>query len=234
MRLVEIRDFVKSKIEDTTFWTDTKLNALANECMRKILSYFSITRVKAEESFSTVASTMSYELPLDYIESHFFYDNTNKNPIRIVDEPEEIFRSVSDISQEGIPTVAYFWASHSKEELRLYPVPDAVYSIEHLYWSTGANLVNDDDSPMIPKEQHQHIVDYIINKTRAEDQESIIADRAFENWWNGVLISMRISNNAKVAERRDIKPGSGKQMFQSSGSSGLIRPMSLSSSTYRW
>jgi len=231
MRLVEIRDFAKEKIEDTAFWTDTKLNALANNCVRGILSYFTITRVKAEVSISTEADVMSYELPWDYIETHLLYDDTNNRMIKIEDDPELIWRGVGDRTQTGIPAIAYFWGTTSIEELRLYPVPDGVYEIDHLYWSTGANLVNDDDNPMIPREQHQHIVDYLVEKTRAEDQNSIVADRAFEAWWNGRLIDMKIANNTKTAARRNIKPGSGRQLFNSES---IVMPFRLSGSTYRW
>ena len=234
MRLVQIRDFAKEKIEDTTFWDDTKLNALVNTCVRSVLSYFTISRIKAEVTINTVADTMSYELPQDYIETHMLYDDTNNKPIRIVDDPAIVWRGVSDKAQTGIPSVAYFWGTSSIEELRFYPVPDDAYEIDHLYWSTGANLVNDDDSPMIPREQHQHIVDYLIEKTRAEDRESIVADRAFEAWWNGRLIDMRIANNAKVASRRNIKPGTGRLLFQYYNSENLIMPLQLSSGTYRW
>ena len=234
MRLVEIRDFAKEKIEDTAFWTDVKLTALANNCVRGVLAYFSIARVKAEDAFDTASGDKSYVLPWDYIETHLLYDDTNNQSLKIVDDPEIVYRGVSDITQSGIPTLAYFWGTSSIEELRLYPVPDAAYSIIHLYWSTGANLVNDDDSPMIPREQHQYIVEYLIRKTRAEDQESIVADRAFDMWWNSILLNMKAANNAKTARRRNIKPGDGRQMFNEFNTAGVISPFSLSSTSYRW
>jgi len=234
MRLVEIRDFAKDRIEDTAFWTDVKLNALANDCLRSILSFFSITRVKAEDSINTVSGTMSYELPSDYIETHLLYNDTDNTPLQMVDDPNMIHSRVSDVTQSGRPILAYFWGTSSIEELRLYPVPDAAYAIRHLYWSTGANLVNDDDSPMISREQHQHIVEYLIRKIRSEDQESLAADRAFDSWWGGMLLQMKATNNAKTAERRDAAPDDGRNLFLYNSPDGLPIPFGLSSTTYRW
>ncbi|KKN63210.1 hypothetical protein LCGC14_0504000 [marine sediment metagenome] len=236
MRLVQIRDAFRGRVEDSAFWDDTKVNQMVNDAVSSILSFFEVTRIKYQDTITTVASRQRYDKPFHHIETHLFYMNsTYDRSLIIIQDPRSIHRMVSDLAQEGVPTHVFFWGHSDKEEIHFYPVPNGAYSIDHYYWGTHALLVLDDDEPLIPREHHQHLVDYCHLRTKADDIGTLTAELAFEAWWDNRLMKMKIANAAKADERNSTAPGNAKALFGYEGMVGDARlSLSLSSSTYRW
>ena len=232
MRLVEIQDKVRGVIEDDAFWTDAKLVVMINDAMNDALAAFNITRVKSYEERDTVESQKRYNLPSDHIETYFiYYDSGYNRVIEIVDDPQWMYRRVSDLDTEGAPTHAYFWNIEDREELWLYPVPDDAYTLNWFFWATPAALVNDDDEPQIPIDQHQKLVDYCIMRCKAEDTNTMNAMMAFHAWWEVQLNKMKISNAAKTNARRNEEPGSAEGLFSNTEFPEVLKLFSI---TYRW
>lgn len=234
MTLAQIRERAKSRIPDTTFWTDAKLTGMVNDAINDTLKFFNITRVKSHTTFTTVADQQRYELPWDWVETHMLWlGDGHRYGLYVVDDPEKVYKRVSDPTTSGVPTTAYFWSIDSRVELWLYPIPNDEYTIEHFFWSQGSYLVNDDDVPMIAQPYHQSLVDYLQHRIRSEDADSLQADAWFINWWRGELVAMRVSNNRKTNERRDMSMPNASSMFW--GGDNLVEnSFRLGGSTYRW
>lgn len=236
MRLVQIRDAFRGRVEDSAFWTDSKVNQMVNDAVSSILAFFEVTRIKYQDSITTVASRQRYDKPFHHIETHLFHMNsTYDRDLIVVQDPRSIHKMVSDLTLEGIPTHVFFWGHSDREEIHLYPVPDDAYTIDHYYWGTHASLELDDDEPLIPREHHQHLVDYCHLRSKADDAGTLTAELQFEAWWKTRLAQMKVSNAAKADERNNAPPGNAQAMFGYAGIVGEARlSLALSSSTYRW
>jgi hypothetical protein len=211
MLLHHIRTAFRNRIEDNAYWDDTRADVLANQAMNDIAGRFG-TKVQAYTEMTTIASAQRYEPPVDYIANFLlYYDSGYRQVIRILDSPDEIYGIITDPTTEGSPTHGFFWARENRPELWLYPVPDDAYTLQWFYFKIPPSLENDDDEPMISREHHQYMVDFMEFRAKIQDKE--MSESEFTVLWEKKITEMRVANMKKDLVRRKQEPGMGSEMF---------------------
>lgn len=154
MNLSEIRTALDRRTGlafDTTAQT-----ALVNEAVAFISADYSWPWLQAVETVTTVASTGTYNVAGDWaqtLELRRASDNFELIALSI-GELEDSFDPSSDANGEPWAFAIY------GEQIRLRPVPDAVYSLTHRYYKTEPVLSNTTDTPLMPVRFHHAIVEY--------------------------------------------------------------------------
>jgi hypothetical protein len=91
--------------------------------------------------------------------------------------------------------------------LRLAPIPDAVYTIRHEYIKMEPYLVNDTDVPLMPVQFHSAIAHlaavYLLKRSRAEER----AERQFEDYQQWRLLMLNDRKRATSPNRVRVRPG---------------------------
>lgn len=75
-------------------------------------------------------------------------------------------RFAGNLNFTGLPFLYYFIG----DTVKLYPIPDAVYTVTVRYLAVPAELVNNTDSPILPKKHHRAVVlGALVDAYRMED-----------------------------------------------------------------
>jgi hypothetical protein len=131
------RDTAKTKFDLTTVkrWINQ------GEQRYCVLTNYSI---KKDVSISTVASQQEYTLPTDCKSvKAVFYDGSRL-------AREEIENTVYSTTNSGTPSEYYIRLN----KVGLDPIPTAVKTLTIIYHTIGGDLINDNDTPIIPEEDH--------------------------------------------------------------------------------
>jgi len=213
MLLHQIRTAFAARIDNTVYWTTARQNALANDAMRSIASHFG-TRMKGYQILYTVDGQQHYALPVDFIANDLLYTNTDElmRKIKFVDSPDEIYSKYYDPgTYEGSPELAFIWPIDERDNLWLYPIPDKQYTLEWFYYREAPELVNNNDEPMIAKEFHTFIVDYMEMRTKVFDGE--MSEMEYTALWEKTLTKMSMFKTAKMALTVENTPGNARRNF---------------------
>jgi hypothetical protein len=128
------------------------------------------------QTFNTAAGTSTYPTPDDWLRTHV---------ISATDEGESMkLRSIGEMDEiiyQGRP-VLY---SIDQEQIVLKPIPDGVYPMLHRYYSTEALLASGSDTPKIPVQFDEGVIEYAsvlgLRFLRQEDRAKM-AEAGFDNW----------------------------------------------------
>ena len=101
------------------------------------------------ETVTTVAGTITYTLPTDYMRSYSLED-TEENQ-ELVFYPVGDYDLLDQDFSSGRPSVYTI----DRGNIRLYPTPDAVYSLDFRHYRSPATLAADADIPEIPTRYHK-------------------------------------------------------------------------------
>jgi hypothetical protein len=139
---------------DEKIGTDTYLNRAYWELLDK----FPFREKEVVASFNTTQGTNYYKVPSPFeaIRSLSIEDINSKQhtPLDLVskDQFEQVY--INDDSDEGVPE------KYLREDLgiRLWPTPDATYRISIRYWTTLADLSDNNPASPIPQSWHEIIL----------------------------------------------------------------------------
>jgi hypothetical protein len=95
---------------------------------------------------------------------------------------------------QGSPTQWARWGAQGAPRIRLFPNPDAVYTIGAFVYLTGAALSNNTDTPIIPLEwRHQVLVPHAAWRLLSQEggNESLVAARQYRDEYNEAFRKMR-------------------------------------------
>ena len=153
MNLTEMRDSLREKVGNPTIGdvTDTKLSEHLNTAYRDIAVKYRFHGVRRRCSFPTVIDIQKYVLPTDVGALFKVWDVTNKRPLVKIGH-EQLPDNLSDTSGQPLQYL------RSVDWIELYPIPDAVYTIEMWYKTQVADLASPADEPAIPLPWHVGIV----------------------------------------------------------------------------
>jgi len=235
MLLHQIHDRFHARIKDPEYWTDTLATALANDCLLSISAHFGITKTPAYTQLTTVESQKQYTPPVGFIANELLhYDDGYNQDITFLNSPKEVYGVVTDPDEESNPIYAYFWPTDAREELWFYPVPNDEYTMDWFYWSIPSTLVNDNDTPYINTIFHTYIVDYMVWRSKVNDDEDGMNEGTFEALWNGRLGDMQAGTINQLITTRWPKPGGGKGLFPSDAASSFSVRLADPTGKYIW
>ena len=201
-----ISDF-QGMIEDSNYWDSARATPLANQAIRALATRFG-SMVKAYTELTTEEDRSQYAIPVDYIANHMLRFNSGHNRIiNIWDDPKDVYSRVSDITTSGYPTDAYLWNVENRDDIFLYPVPDDAYTLEWFYYREPPQLVNNNDEPLIQRDLHKYIIDYMELRAKVQDKE--IREESFEMLWEKKIREIRASRSIRgsLGRRQHIATG---------------------------
>ena len=139
-------------------------------------------------SISTVAGTAEYATPTDYLATDFVTKTVNGTTETLDPELYEVLAEEDTSGHQGEPT-AYAYRNF---KLRLYPVPDAVYTLTHYYWAATAAPTGSSDSTswtndLVDLVRHRAKVDLAANSLR-DDQGASTYRAAEMDTLEGVIL----------------------------------------------
>ena len=118
-----------------------------NDCYLDIVQSVTSTWLETTGTLSTVASTATYTLASDadvaFLRTAKIMDTTQKRRLSLIN-PDEL--TYGDLIAVGAPQG--FWCEG--QQLRVYPIPNGIYSLSYGYWKRPVKLVADADVPLIP------------------------------------------------------------------------------------
>ena len=173
--------------------------------------------LKTTYTQTLTAGTRQYDFPSDFSRADWqtFYikkltsaDNTPMAlPSITYDEYIQRYRHYDDTGdQAGIsaPTLVY---QTNEEKFGVTPIPDQAYEIEYIYWSFPADLVNFDDTTIIPDRFKHVIIDgamMYMMRFRSNEQSAAVHQQTFENGIKSmrrILVDEPLRIRSTVVER---------------------------------
>lgn len=157
MQLSELRTAVLTRLGRPAtdgFFTSTVLNDLINEALQAITAEAEWPWLQTSEVISTVAGTSDYTPNANW--------NFTKLLFILQDEPFTYvpLETLVGYTLSGRPSI--FTMSENKIKMR--NIPDAVYSVNHLYYKIEPILAADANTPLMPAQFHYAIVTFAAAK----------------------------------------------------------------------
>lgn len=154
MNLEQLRDAVRVRLgvpADDNFYPDEVLDSLVNEALLAIDSENEWPWKQIATTFSTTSGDGSYAPPAGWEQTKKLWI-TNDDTMALVSLDDALFYTGT-----GRP---YLYAIQA-DEILLRPIPDGVYTINHLYYAVETELVDNTDEPTtLPSQFHTAIVQY--------------------------------------------------------------------------
>lgn len=144
--LTDIRTEVRRRIamsSSDTQLDDTVLTGLVNAAIRKLSLMHDWPWLIATDATwtATVAGTAGYTPASDWRKT--LYIVVDDDQLMQLKQPQDIWRYSQ---QDGFP----LFYTVENGTISLYPNPDAVYNVRHVYVKTETALSNDTDEPLVP------------------------------------------------------------------------------------
>lgn len=193
---------------DSTLSTEARLKKFINWAQQDITSRKDWSFLQEERTFNTVAATESYSLASGCSKIIDITDETSDTylpeySMRVFDKQNPSVGS----SETGKPQ--YFMPTGTDGSgnitIRLFPIPDAVYTINYNYYKNAGDLSNAADLSIIPVKYHQLLVDYALSR-EYEHRRSSMANYYVSRYENGVLNmltdqDLTEANNSMISPR---------------------------------
>lgn len=152
--LVQIRTRVREWLDiDSNRASDNKVTELVNQAIREIASSYDFLSGETSDTFVTVAGTQAYTLPSTFSRPlNFYYTNSLGNVVTLNQmlNIDEFRQKHPSTNSTAAPTdyIIYGVVDSTTDgaQLRLGPIPDAVYTITREYYATLAALSGDSDT----------------------------------------------------------------------------------------
>lgn len=183
MQLSVIRSTLRRQVGNPTTGqaTDEFLNFWINLAYNEIANKYRFKQNKPLYSFSTVAGTQAYDLPVD-CQSLLRVRNTTVNYERKLTKIGD--RRVAEIVDAETDATPTRYARYDNQ-LYLYPTPDQIYTMEIYYKASLADLAADDDVPVLPVNWHYGLIlkaKMLYYVDQGEDAKAISAANFFKDW----------------------------------------------------
>lgn len=180
---------------DDARFPEATLNRIINRALRSLSAEHVWPWQDGSETITTAADTGSYAPDAAWVRTkRLVYDNFELQELH----PET---AQAYLSGTGAP-VAYFI---EEDEIHFVPVPDGVYSVEHVYESDEPELTSDGQSPLLPERYTDWLVFTALVQvaTRLRDQDLYaIADRERGKWYRRASDEARRSTGGLMIRGR--------------------------------
>ena len=143
---------------------------------------------QSSASITTADGTAEYAVPADYIATDFVQKTVNGTTETLDPELYEVLAGEDVDAYEGEPS-RYAYRNY---KLRLYPVPDAMYSLTHYYWAaiaapTGSVDATSWTEDLVDLIRHRAKTDLAANSLR-DDQGAATYRAAEMDTLEGVIL----------------------------------------------
>lgn len=141
---------VAERTQDTSTAHITRCKDWLNQIYREIASKHLWSWLEASTSFNTSASDYDYALSSvasDLARIRIMRIESSPDFLDAIPPDEFDMRFPKPTQSTGQPLLYTVWAGN----VRLWPTPDATYSIKVDYWKTTTDLSADGDEPLIPE-----------------------------------------------------------------------------------
>ncbi len=198
--------------KDTPAWIDRHKRNL-NRALREIAKDRTYPfNIDYSNTFNTVAGTEEYTLTetdnqkLETVRITTDGYQRRLTPVRY-DEFRATYPAVTYALNPGTPNLYYTTGRSSTNQLKLklYPVPNAVYTIEYDYYLAPAALDSDGDVPAMPPLYHDMLIDFALWKGYQYERDT--AQTAYyKALWEEKLIQLRSAYQyPETAERLNVQ-----------------------------
>jgi len=157
----------------------TTLTRLVNSALQQLSTEFDWPWLYAEGTITTVAGTTDYAVPTNWSRTKWLS----------IEEDELLFRSLRDLRRIiGDTTVTRqptFYTTVGDTSVRLGPIPDAVYTVDHGYFKQEAALSAGGDAPLLDSAYDDMLVMFVAKKLairKGETRDINVAQREIDTW----------------------------------------------------
>lgn len=170
----------------TTDVTDAVLTECINTAYQEIVSKVNFRRIKQLCRFDTIQSTSTYNLPTP-VDAVLKVRNSTSDR-RLEKWGDRRHSERMDDGTEGDPSYYVLMENF----IRVWPVPDGVYTIEVYYRGAVTNLASNGQTPVIPASWHPGIVklarQHYYDEIEGDLVKSKAAAESFAMWARGRVI----------------------------------------------
>ena len=181
---------------------DTAVTELIVEALNAIATERDWPWLETSETFSTVNGTATRAVPTGWMRTRTL-QVAGSAPMDDSRSREQLDGLWSDSTATGQPM--FFVVSG--DALRMYPTPDAVYSVTHVYYRQETQLSSGSDTPLMPAWAHAAIAEWasslLLTRLR-EDARAEAAMKRAHGWLD------RLQDNARRVTgpvRVRVRPG---------------------------
>lgn len=185
-------DPIVDRIKD---WTNEVYTEICNSGYWRFL--------ETESSFSTLIDQETYTLDADCLVNRIINVREMETPslLNRIDF-KAIDKSYPDTSDTSTGTPSYYYFENN--EMSLFPVPNAVITINYRYYKTVTEMSEATDVPLIPEHWKWVLVNGVLVRANQYLQDQSFADVQIQ-YFNG-LLQMRAHNRADRQHKNAIQP----------------------------
>jgi hypothetical protein len=204
-----LRRVTQNTISDVTATTGHALLAtnFINEAQTEIANMTRWYSLYATDTFTTVADTAEYAVPIDLGFELDLVDETN-NWILI----EDITRSFDTVDPNNDHTGQSTHFTIQGSNWRLYPIPAGAYTIRERYWKTPTTLAANDDVSDLPVEVENALFYWALAEMQDYLKSFEQADRTRAKYKNS-LNEAKSANKKKTDRMRNFTGSQGRSRF---------------------
>lgn len=186
---------------DATAYT-TRVKAWINEAQSRIARTVEVRELFTTSTVATVAGTVSYTLPADFIRINGLTNGTYGLELRPIIDIDALLAENMGTTNSGSPS----YYSLGPSGLYLSPCPDAVYSLTMTYYKNPVALSANGDISTLPVNYHDLMVSYALSKAyRSEDDPQ--QSQFYYAEYARDLAQMRADRQYEIADSPRVIPG---------------------------
>lgn len=155
---------MQTEVLDHGFGTQysTRIKAWLNQAQQRIARAVDMRELETRTTVNTVNGVATVALPADFVRLQSLVDAAIGRPL----DP----KSGAEIDAMPAATGRPVFYGLGAEGIRLWPTPDAVYTLTYRYYKDPADMVADADVSTVPADWHDLMVTFALARAyRAED-----------------------------------------------------------------
>lgn len=154
-----------------------------NQAQRRMVIETEIRTQEETSGISTIAGTVTYELPSNYAR---LIDFSNTGITQLLEQVDPKEWDTLPQPSSGRP---YRYAVLGKN-LSLYPTPDAAYPLMLRYWRLPGDMIQSSDTPEVPAQYQELLLAWALKKAYKRENDYAAA-REWEGEWTSGILKMR-------------------------------------------
>lgn len=182
--------------------TDAAITDFLNDALNAISTERDWPWLETSATLTTVADTAAYSPPSGWVRTRALQvpGSAPMDGAASRFELDSLYPSTSTGQPQS-------WVV-SGDQIRLYPIPDGVYSITHIYFRQETQLSSPTDEPLMPAWAHAAIVHWATSLCHSRTRNQELADESMKrarDWLTRLADNARRSNGPY---RVRVRPGS--------------------------
>lgn len=150
-----------------------------NQAQRRLVIESEIRTQEEAFSFSTIATTATYELPANFARFIDFFGSETHELLTPLD-----IREFDNLPKsEGTP----YSYTVIGNKLTLYPTPSVIVPLTLRYWRLPAEMIQASDTPEIPVQYQELLLAWALKKAYQRENDYAAAQQWETQWEKGVL-----------------------------------------------